>query len=87
MLRKKGGSLLPVGVTAAEGRFQRGDLVICLDPEGREVARGLVNLDAQMVRQRLGKSSKVIAKELGEMEDPELIHRDNLVLSETETPA
>ena len=70
MLRKKGGSLLPVGVTAAEGNFQRGDLVVCLDPEGREVARGLVNLDAQMVRQRIGKSSKVIAEEFGELEDP-----------------
>ena len=86
VLRKKGGSLLPVGVTAAEGSFQRGDLVVCLDPEGREVARGLVNLDAQMVRQRIGKSSKVIAEEFGELEDPELIHRDNLVLSETEIP-
>lgn len=39
-----------------------------------------------MVRQRTGKSSKVIAKEFGELEDPELIHRDNLVLSETEIP-
>ncbi|WP_414039753.1 PUA domain-containing protein [Acidithiobacillus sp. M4-SHS-6] len=39
VLRKKGGSLLPVGVTAAEGRFQRGDLVVCLDPKDREVGR------------------------------------------------
>jgi len=81
VLREKGSSLLPVGVYRAEGDFQRGDLVRCLDPLGQEVARGLVNFDAAEVRQRLGKSSEVLKAEFGARDEPELIHRDNLVIT------
>ncbi|MEK8090470.1 glutamate 5-kinase [Thermithiobacillus plumbiphilus] len=81
VLREEGRSLLPVGVTRLEGNFQRGDLVACLDPEGREVARGLVNYDWQEAQQRLGRSSTEIAQRFGALDEPELVHRDNLVLS------
>ncbi|MGC9238151.1 MAG: glutamate 5-kinase [Acidithiobacillus sp.] len=81
VLREKGSSLLPVGVHAAEGDFQRGDLVCCLDPKGHEIARGLVNFGTEEVRQRLGKSSEVLKAEFGSLDEPELIHRDNLVIT------
>ncbi len=80
VLREAGRSLLPVGVTAAEGGFRRGDLVSCVDPDGREVARGLVNYSAGETRAILGQSSDRIESLLGYMGEPELIHRDNLVL-------
>ncbi|AIA56392.1 glutamate 5-kinase [Acidithiobacillus caldus] len=83
VLLEKGSSLLPVGVRAAEGDFRRGDLVCCLDPEGQEVARGLINFDLAEVRRRLGKTSDAIKAEFGNLDEPELIHRDNLVLTAT----
>ncbi|PKY11206.1 glutamate 5-kinase [Acidithiobacillus marinus] len=78
-LKQEGGSLLPVGVTALEGNFHRGDLVLCKDPEGHEFARGLVNWDATVALRCLGKKSRDIA------DDPDvaegiLIHRDNLLI-------
>ncbi len=79
-LRADGKSLLPVGVTALEGRFSRGDLVSCLDPSGVEVARGLVNYDAERALLLIGKTTRRIEALLGPVDDPELIHRDNLVL-------
>ncbi|MGQ0586375.1 MAG: glutamate 5-kinase, partial [Gammaproteobacteria bacterium] len=81
VLREQGKSLLPVGVKKAEGEFGRGDLVLCLDPEGREVARGLVNYDAAEARRILGLASAKVQQALGYPGAPELIHRDNLVLS------
>ena len=81
VLREKGKSLLPVGVKRIEGEFGRGDLVACLDPEGREVARGLVNYDAGESRRILGLPSAKVQEALGYPGAPELIHRDNLVLS------
>ncbi|MEL5849331.1 MAG: glutamate 5-kinase [Candidatus Igneacidithiobacillus chanchocoensis] len=80
VLREKGSSLLPVGVTALSGTFQRGDLVSCLDPEGVEIARGLINFASSEVLPRLGKNSQEIARLFGEQEAVELIHRDNLAL-------
>ncbi len=76
-----GKSLLPVGVTAAEGDFDRGDVVACVSPDGQELARGLVNYAAKEARRILGKPSGQIEAVLGFVEEPELIHRDNLVLT------
>lgn len=76
-----GKSLLPVGVTAAEGDFDRGDVVACVSPDGQELARGLVNYAAKEARRILGKPSSQIEAVLGFVEEPELIHRDNLVLT------
>jgi glutamate 5-kinase len=76
-----GKSLLPVGVTAAEGDFDRGDVVACVSAEGKELARGLVNYAAKDARRILGKPSGQIEAVLGFVEEPELIHRDNLVLT------
>jgi glutamate 5-kinase len=81
VLREKGKSLLPVGVKRVDGDFGRGDLVACLDPEGREVARGLVNYDASEARRILGLASAKVQEALGYPGAPELVHRDNLVLS------
>ncbi|MCL4526141.1 MAG: glutamate 5-kinase [Gammaproteobacteria bacterium] len=81
VLREKGSSLLPVGITASEGDFQRGDLVRCVDPEGHEVARGLVNFAQHEVLLRLGKGSKALCALFGDVDEFEIIHRDNLVLS------
>jgi glutamate 5-kinase len=79
-LTQAGKSLLPVGVKAVTGDFVRGDMVLCVDETGAEIAHGLVNYDSDATRKILGKSSEVIATLLGYIEEPELIHRDNLVL-------
>lgn len=81
-LRQGGRSLLPVGVTAVEGEFKRGDLVLCVDPAGAEVARGLVNYDLREAQQLIGQPSDALADILGHPGDAELVHRDNLVLAE-----
>ncbi|MEK6550964.1 MAG: glutamate 5-kinase [Pseudomonadota bacterium] len=80
VLREGGKSLLPVGVKAVEGSFPRGELVSCHDPEGREVARGLVNYSAEETRRILGQPSERIETLLGYVDGPELIHRDNMVV-------
>jgi glutamate 5-kinase len=79
-LASGGKSLLPVGVKAVEGEFERGALVACLAPDGREIARGLVNYSAAEARRILGRPSSEIEAILGYVDEPELIHRDNLVL-------
>jgi glutamate 5-kinase len=79
-LRDQGKSLLPVGVQSVEGTFARGDVVACLDPNGVEVARGLVNYSSAETRLIARRPSSEIESLLGFMEEPELIHRDNLVL-------
>ncbi len=79
-LVRDGKSLLPIGVTAVEGEFERGEVVGCIDPEGREIARGLVNYSAQETARILRKPSSEIESILGYVDEPELIHRDNLVL-------
>ena len=75
-----GKSLLPVGVTDVRGNFERGEVVGCLDPDGREIARGLVNYNAAETRRILRRTSDEIESLLGYIGEPELIHRDNLVL-------
>jgi glutamate 5-kinase len=79
-LRGGGRSLLPIGVMQVEGDFARGDVIACVDGSGREVARGLVNYPAHEARQIARRPSSEIASVLGFMEEPELIHRDNLVV-------
>ena len=79
-LRSGGKSLLPIGVKGVEGEFERGAVVACLSPEGTEIARGLVNYDAQESRRIAGRASGEIEAILGYIDGPELIHRDNLVL-------
>lgn len=80
VLREAGRSLLPVGVTAAQGHFRRGDVVICRGPDGAEVARGLVNYSAEECRRIQGQPSSRILALLGYVDEPELIHRDNMVV-------
>jgi glutamate 5-kinase len=79
-VREQGKSLLPVGVTEVQGGFGRGDLVACVDQAGGEVARGLVNYDADDAAKIIGRSSSKIDEILGYVDEPELIHRDNLVV-------
>lgn len=79
-LLQGGRSLLPIGVTAATGEFERGEVVACVDAGGREIARGLVNYSAGDTRRILRTPSSDIETRLGYVEEPELIHRDNLVL-------
>ena len=76
-----GRSLLPVGITAVHGQFQRGDLVRCVDSQQREIARGLVNYNAEETAKIKGLNSQALAAILGYIDGPELIHRDNLVIT------
>ncbi|HKO67290.1 MAG TPA: glutamate 5-kinase [Burkholderiaceae bacterium] len=80
-LTAAGKSLLPIGVTGVNGEFQRGDVVACVDHHGREIARGLVNYSSAQSRQIARKPTAEIEAILGFIEEPELIHRDNLVLT------
>ncbi len=80
VLRESGRSLLPVGVKHVEGRFQRGELVTCVDENGEEVAKGLVNYGADEAQLIMGRSTDKIGELLGYIDEPELIHRDNLIL-------
>jgi glutamate 5-kinase len=75
-----GKSLLPIGVTAVEGEFGKGDVVSLLDPEGVEVARGLSNYASATAARIRGLHSERIAALLGSVPYPELVHRDNLVI-------
>ena len=79
-LTRDGKSLLPIGVLACSGGFERGEVVGCYDPTGREVARGLVNYSAAETQRILRKPSSEIQSILGYVDEPELIHRNNLVL-------
>jgi len=79
-LARDGKSLLPVGVREVTGDFQRGAVVACVDAGGREVARGLVNYSAEETRRIMRRPSGEIEAILGYVDEPELIHRDNLVL-------
>ena len=75
-----GKSLLPIGVFEAGGDFERGEVVSCFDGGGREIARGLVNYSSVETRKILKSPSHEIEARLGYIDEPELIHRDNLVL-------
>lgn len=80
VLVAEGKSLLPIGVTAVEGYFERGDVVACVDVDGHEIARGLVNYSASETARVMRKPSQQIESILGYVDESELIHRDNLVL-------
>jgi glutamate 5-kinase len=75
-----GKSLLPIGATAVEGHFERGEVVSVTGPDGREIARGLVNYGAAETARILRKPTSEIEAVLGYIAEPELIHRDNLVV-------
>ncbi|MFM9881724.1 MAG: glutamate 5-kinase [Burkholderiales bacterium] len=77
---REGKSLLPIGVVDIEGDFERGAVVACTAPDGKEVARGLINYGAQEARKIRGRPSGDIEQLLGYIDGPELIHRDNIVL-------
>ena len=79
-LQERGRSLLPAGITAVSGAFGIGDPVRCTDPDGREVARGLVAYPAADVARIRGLSTRQIASVLGYSNGDEVIHRDDLVL-------
>ena len=78
---KSGRSLLPIGVTAIEGEFERGAAVACMSPEGLEIARGLCNYGSGEARLIARKATNEIEGILGYIEEPEMIHRDNLIIS------
>lgn len=73
-------SLLPVGVKAVQGSFRRGEMVVCVDQQGREIARGLANYSALEAQKIIGQPTDAIEGLLGYVDGPELVHRDNLVL-------
>ncbi len=80
VLHDKGSSLLAAGITEVRGDFHRGELVSCVNSEGQEIARGLTNYGAADCRRVAGRSSARFGELLGYVAEPELIHRDNLVL-------
>ncbi len=78
-LSSGGRSLLPIGVRSVEGSFSRGDVVACIGPDGHEIARGIVNYSSGDARRIAGHASTEIAARLGFVDEPELIHRTNLL--------
>ena len=80
VLKTNGKSLLAAGVKSVLGRFDRGELVSCIDEEGIEIARGLINYGKAEAELIAGKNSAEFEKILGYADDAEMIHRDNMVL-------
>lgn len=80
VLRNRGSSLLAVGVKCCRGDFSRGELVSCTDKSGQEVARGLINYSSADTRKILGHSSEQFERLLGFSGEPELVHRDNMIV-------
>lgn len=76
---KSGKSLLPIGVTSIEGEFERGAAVACVTADGQEIARGLCNYGSGEARLIARKATTEIEGILGYIEEPEIIHRDNLI--------
>jgi glutamate 5-kinase len=76
----EGRSLLPSGIRAVEGEFDRGDAVVLVGPNGDEVARGLTNYGAEEVRRIAGLATREIAARLGYKFYDEVVHRDDLVV-------
>lgn len=79
ILRQPGKSLLPIGVLSVAGKFQRGEMVVCVDEQGKEIARGLVNYALKDAQKIIGKPSSQIESILGYSEGEFLVHCDNLV--------
>ena len=80
-VRDEGKSLLPIGMTAVEGEFSRGDVIAVRDPQGSEIARGLANYASAEARLLCRKASGEIERLLGYVAEPEMIHRTNLVVT------
>jgi glutamate 5-kinase len=80
-LRDEGKSLLPIGMTAVDGDFSRGDVIAIRDALGAEMARGLANYASAEARLICRKPSSEFEKLLGYAAEPEMVHRDNLVLT------
>ena len=80
-VQQEGKSLLPIGMTQVEGDFSRGDVIAVRNPAGEEIARGLANYSSAEARLLCKKASGQIEKLLGYAAEPEMLHRDNLVLS------
>lgn len=81
-LQQRGKSLLAGGITELTGQFERGELILVRDPQGRVIARGLSNYSGEEIRLIMGKKSSQFEKILGRVSFAEVIHRDNLVLVE-----
>ncbi|MEZ5607509.1 MAG: glutamate 5-kinase [Burkholderiaceae bacterium] len=81
-LRREGKSLLPIGMTQVEGDFSRGDVIAIRDSAGRELARGLANYASAEARLLCRRPSRDIPRLLGYSGEPEMVHRDNLVLTQ-----
>ena len=79
-LSAEGKSLLPIGVIALHGEFGRGDVITCVGEDGRAIARGITNYTSSETRRIMRRPSSEILSILGFVEEPELIHRDNMVL-------
>ena len=80
-LRDGGKSLLPIGMVQVEGDFSRGDVIAVLDDNGFEIARGLANYASAEARLICRKPSHEIERMLGYAAEPEMLHRDNLVIT------
>lgn len=79
-IKRSGVSLLPIGVVAVNGEFARGELVVCVNESGEELARGLVNYSSTDIDKIKQNNSSEIERLLGYVGESEVIHRDNLVL-------
>jgi glutamate 5-kinase len=80
-VRDEGKSLLPIGMVQVEGDFSRGDVIAVRDAAGTEIARGLANYSSSEARLLCRKPSGEFEKLLGYAAEPEMLHRDNLVLT------
>jgi glutamate 5-kinase len=80
VLQNDGRSLLPIGIKTINGEFTRGDIVSVCKESGEEIARGIVNYTSTEARKIIGRSSTDIGEILGYTDDPEMIHRNNLVV-------
>ena len=79
-LTAEGKSLLPIGVIEVSGEFGRGDVITCTDEASRPIARGISNYSSSDARRIMRRPSTEILSILGFVEEPELVHRDNMVL-------
>ena len=80
-LQSEGKSLLPIGMTAVEGDFSRGEVIAIRDPQGAEIARGLANYAAAEARLLCRKPSHEFEALLGYTAEPEMVHRDNMIVT------
>jgi glutamate 5-kinase len=79
-VRGEGKSLLPIGMTGVEGEFSRGDVIAIRDQQGSELGRGLANYSSAEARMLCRKPSSEFERLLGYVAEPEMVHRDNMVL-------